>query len=102
MHLSRTKLGEIPSTVIFGGMAMTAESPEKVFAFALADGSRPHVFDYEINEDGLASLASLMRSEHILAVVKGRKVNFAVESVVTVDLDNVKINDRMPLSLDGI
>jgi len=86
----------------FGGMVMTTESPEKVFAFALADGAKPHVFDYDIDEDGLASLANLMRSEHILAVIKGRRVNFAVESVVTVDLDTVKINDRMPLSLDGI
>ncbi len=88
--------------MVYGTMAIAKDSPEKVFAFALTDGSKPHVFDYDIDDDGLASLANLMRSEHILAVIKGRKINFTVESVVTADLDIAKVDDHMPLSLDGV
>ncbi len=86
----------------YGGLVIGKESPERIFAFALTDGSKPHVFDYDIDDDGLASLANLMRSEHILAVIKGRKINFTVESVVSADLDIARIDDRLPLTLDGV
>ena len=70
---------------------------ERLWAFALADRSSPQVFDYTPDEEGLQSLANLLRSEEVLAVVRGTKAKFEILSVVELSVGEQLLVNRLPL-----
>ena len=70
----------VPPGVSFGFVQppkMDPPSPvDRYFAFATARGARPSVFEYETGEEGVAALSNLIRSENVLAVIRGQRVVF--------------------------
>lgn len=70
---------------------------DRLYAFAVTDKTRPQVFDYGPDDDGLASLANLIRSEEVVAIVQGRQADFELCSVVEVSVGLKTMRDRMPL-----
>lgn len=74
--------------------------PGRIFAFALADGSKPRVFDFEAGEEGMKAVANLVRTEDVLAVVRGHRMNVQRFSVVSFSVCGDKHEDKLLLS-DG-
>jgi hypothetical protein len=89
------------NTVSFGSPANTTEK-QKIYAFAVTRGGRPQVFDFDITEEGLASLATLVRSEDVLKVVKGCEARFSVESVVSLSANDLELTDRLPMKMSEL
>jgi hypothetical protein len=75
-------------------------SGERIFAFALADRTTPRVFDFDTSPDGIKSVANLIRTEQVIAVVRGHRANINRASVVSLTLGSEEIEDRLLLS-DG-
>jgi hypothetical protein len=75
-----------------------ADSGTRLFAFALSDRTVPRVFEFDATPDGINSVANLIRTENVLEVVKGKRVSVSRFSVVTLDTDEGKIEDRLLLS----
>ena len=73
-----------PAAVGFGSEPFDAPTPKRelYYAFAIAEGASPRVFRFETDEDGVQSLANLVRSEDVLQVVRGHPVEIATASVV--------------------
>lgn len=75
-----------------------APSGERLYAFAVSDGNRPAVFDYDI--DDLDALAALVRSERVLAVIRGTRAAVRHSSVVSVDVGGEHLEDQMIIPRD--
>lgn len=94
----------VPPRVSFGfAQPPQMDSPpldERYFAFATARGSRPSVFDYGTDEDGVAALSNLIRSEEVLAVIIGRRVNFQQASVVELSVGRGRVEHRLRIKED--
>jgi len=78
--------------------SLVSEREEKVFAFAITERSRPRVFEYDYDRDGLEALANLIRSEEVISVVKGRRADFAHESVVSLSDGRDRMENRIIVS----
>lgn len=77
---------------------LVLESPEAddcYFAFATARGSAPEVFAYGTDEQGLAELSNLIRSDEVLAVVRGQRVVFRQSSVVELSVGREQVEHRL-------
>jgi hypothetical protein len=74
---------------------------ESLFAYALTNRMTPQVFEFSNDMDGLRSLANLVRSEDVLAVVQGSKIRFEVASVVSFNSSGMQLEDRMPIEPSG-
>jgi hypothetical protein len=55
-----------------------------IFAFATVENGSPRVFRYPADHEGLESLANLIRSEHVLCVVRGTELPVFRRDVVEV------------------
>jgi hypothetical protein len=98
MQSLKSKIPLILDNVWLGSPIPDQEhSPQTIYAFAAADGLRPQVFTYTTDADGLEDLANLIRSEQVLAVVKGVPVKTALESVVTLSDGGMVIENRISL-----
>jgi len=95
------RLQHAKSVVAFGGELPERhgdlEQYECFYAFAVADRVRPRVFTYNTDQDGIESLANLVRSEEVLSIVRGREVTFAELSVVEMQVAGRKFRHRMPV-----
>ncbi len=98
LRLTRA-LGGSPKSVSFGGVGPLKlgdqRTYERYFAFAVAEGARPRVFDYDTDADGLEAVSNLIRSEEVLAVVRGRAAQFAELSVVEMSIGGRRLSHRL-------
>ena len=79
------------------------KKPRTIFVFSVAPGSKPMVTELPDTEDGHTQLSNLVRVEHVLAAVIGEKLQFALESVVSVVITGRKnIIDRQPIDVEDI
>ena len=78
-------------------LTFSTPSEERLFAFAVTERSRPHVFEFSNDEEGLQELANLIRSEEVQAVVKGVKTQFELVSLVEVAMGGHVHQDRLPI-----
>lgn len=74
----------------------------RLYAFSVARGGRPQVFEFDISPEGLAALATLVRSEDVLKVVKGVEARFTVESVVSLVAGDLDLVDKLPLRMSEL
>lgn len=77
---------------------LVSDREERIFAFAIAERSRPRVFEYDYDKDGLEALANLIRSEEVISVVRGRRADFAHESVVSLSDGRDRMENRIIVS----
>lgn len=84
-------LGPITSSQFF--------SPaDKLYAFSMVERGAPRVFVYDATPDGLESLSHLVRSEEVIAVIRGRELEVKQETVVLVNDGVDLVNEhRYPL-----
>lgn len=93
------RLAASPRSVSFGGAGSLRlgdqKSYERYYAFAVAEGARPRVFNYETDADGLEAVSNLIRSEEVLAVVRGCEAQFAELSVVEMSIGGKRLSHRL-------
>lgn len=70
--------GDLPDQVI----------PEKLFVFTTDDSDKPKLIELDTDDKGLEELALMIRSDSIIAVVRGTRVKAQVTSQVQIDLGN--------------
>ncbi len=80
-HLPHT----IPRDYTFGAIprAQFFIPGDKIYAFSVVERGVPRVFTYDSDADGLDQLSHLIRSETVLAVIRGRQLEIKTESVVS-------------------
>lgn len=76
---------------------LASPADSRLFAFAVTDRAQPHLFDYSDDEEGLQALANLIRSEEVLAVVRGQLAPFEVVSLVEVAMGGRIHADRLSI-----
>lgn len=80
-----------PADAVTFGISDTAElavdKPARLYVFLLLDGSIPKTLVFNNDADGREGVSQLLRSEHVLDVVLGHRVEFEVASVTTLHLE---------------
>ena len=95
----RFRVYQLPSGLCwFGHRQKLYDVRLKVFAFVTLHTGEMSVLEYEDTPDGYEDLASLLRTGEVIAVVKGEKLNFAVESVVSLPRDGELFESRLPIN----
>ena len=84
------------------GAPLEFSDRQKLYAFSVARGGRPQVFEFDITPEGLTSLANLVRSEDVIKVVKGAEARFTVESVVSLTAGDLELIDKLPLRMSEL
>ncbi len=79
------KISDIPQSASFGtSYSYDVEgSSDELHVFALSITGEPQIHVFQDDEDGRDSIATMVRAGLIVSIVRGRKVRFTVESVVT-------------------
>jgi hypothetical protein len=79
------KLSDIPQSASFGtAYSYDVEgNADELHVFALSVTGEPQLHVFADDEDGRDSIATLVRAGLVVSIVRGRKVRFTVESVVT-------------------
>jgi len=75
----------VPRDHTFGAVprAQFFSPGDKIYAFSVVERGVPRVFTYDLDADGLDQLSHLVRSETVLAVIRGRQLEIKTESVVS-------------------
>lgn len=74
-----------------------------IYVFSVAHGGSPSVTELPDTEEGHATLSNIVRVEHVLAAVIGEKLQFSLESVVTVSVPGRKnLIDRQAVDIEGL
>jgi hypothetical protein len=79
------KISDIPQSASFGSAySYDVEGvTDELHVFALSVTGEPQLHVFQDDEDGRDSIATLVRAGLVVSIVRGRKVRFTVESVVT-------------------
>ena len=101
----------VPGEASFGtpaGLVLEPEPPPppppaRIYVFSILNamsGGQPKVFDFPDTEDGRAEVASLLRGETVLAVVRGHRATVSTIAGVEVKLDDMVIRDTAVVRTD--
>jgi len=101
---SGTRLAPRLSCSSFRGLPLwevPPKSADKFYAFASSPGSPPRVFTYEDSEEGVAELSNLIRSEDVMAVIKGVRVKTSQSSVVELSVRGNVVAHKLSYDMRG-
>lgn len=68
----------------------------RLFAITISD-MRPRVFEFADDAQGATELANLMRSEYVVRVIRGERVDVNVSSVVQMTIGGRIVEDTLPI-----
>lgn len=85
----------IPSVATFGSWHQGRAIG--LYCFSVADNGVPKVFRYDLDQESIESVMSLIRSETVLKVIQGFEVQFTNESVVKISTSVGQFSHRVQL-----
>lgn len=83
------------TSVLFGGVADVV-MPERLFA-VLNEQGKTRVIELNVDDEGLTELALMLRSDTLVAVFRGVRLQTKIENVATIVLNQDKFEHRLPL-----
>jgi hypothetical protein len=88
------KLKQLRDRLVLGNIEDA--QPPRIFAVS-SHANTCEVLEYPSDEEGLQSVANLIRAENVEAIIIGHRLQVDMESVVTLRAGDNTYCDRMPL-----